>query len=80
MRQSRASSLIEALANVAIGYGINVLANFAIFPLFGWHITLRQNLLMGIFYTAVSITRSYVVRRWFNRWLHRQLTTSRSAP
>lgn len=73
MRQSRTSSLIEALANVVIGYGVNMLANYAIFPVFGWHITLRQNLLVGVVYTGVSIARSYVLRRWFNHWLHRKL-------
>jgi hypothetical protein len=73
MKQTRVNSLIEALANVALGYGVNLMANFAIFPLFGWHITLRQNLLMGVFYTAVSITRSYAIRRWFNAWIHRAI-------
>lgn len=73
MRQTRKGSLIEALANVAIGYLINMLANFALFPLFGWHISLRQNLLMGVLYTGISIARSYALRRWFNAWIHRWL-------
>lgn len=53
--------------NVLVGYAINMMANFTIFPLFGWHITLQQNLLLGIFYTAVSLARSYILRRAFNR-------------
>jgi hypothetical protein len=73
MRQTRRGSLVEALINVAIGYGVNMLANALIFPWFGWHITFKQNLLMGVFYTAISIARSYAIRRWFNAWLHRHL-------
>lgn len=74
MRQSRLSSFIESLANVVVGYGISLLANFLIFPLFGFHITLRQNLLIGVWYTGVSIARSYALRRWFNAWIHRHIT------
>ena len=71
-QQSRAGSLIEALVNVLIGYTVNMLANFAIFPLFGWHIDFKQNLELGVLYTGISIARSYVIRRWFNAWLHRR--------
>lgn len=35
MMQSRRMSLIEALSNVAIGYGVAVLTQIAVFPLFG---------------------------------------------
>ncbi len=48
MRQSRRGSLLEACANVAIGYSINLVANAAIFPLFGLHIGLMQNLELGL--------------------------------
>ena len=68
MSQTRRQSLIEAWANIAVGYAVNMVANFAIFPLFGWKITLRQNLLIGVFYTVVSLARSYALRRAFNRW------------
>ena len=33
--QSKRLSLIEAIANVLVGYGVAVLAQIAIFPLFG---------------------------------------------
>jgi hypothetical protein len=42
--QSRTHSLIEALVNVAIGYGIAVAAQIIVFPIFGVHISLRQNI------------------------------------
>lgn len=43
MTQSRLGSLIESLANVAIGYGVAVASQCAIFPLFGIHIPLSDN-------------------------------------
>lgn len=69
MNQTRLGSLIEALFNVAIGFCINMLANMLILPLVGYHITLGQNLFIGVLYTLISVARSYVVRRWFNQRL-----------
>ena len=67
MKQSRRMSLIEALSNVAIGYGVAVLAQIAVFPLFGLHVSLSDNLFIGALFTAVSVARSYAVRRIFER-------------
>lgn len=66
--QTKKQSAIEAAANILVGYTVNMLANFAIFPLFGWNITLEQNLLLGVFYTVVSFARSYGLRRFYNWW------------
>lgn len=68
MSQRRLHSVIESLANVAVGYTVNVAANFLIFPLFGWALNWRQNVQMGVLYTVISIVRSYLLRRAFNRW------------
>lgn len=68
--QSRLGSFLESLANVAIGYGIAVGAQLAIFPLFGVVIPLSSNLAIGIIFTLVSLVRSYLLRRLFN-YLHR---------
>jgi hypothetical protein len=65
MKQSRAMSLVEALANVVAGYGIAVVTQILIFPAFGLHTTLEQNLKMGAVFTAVSIARSFALRRLF---------------
>ena len=70
MTQTKKQSAIEAAANILVGYTVNMLANFAIFPLFGWNITLEQNLLLGVFYTVVSFARSYGLRRFYN-WRHK---------
>ena len=65
MKQTRRMSLIEALTNVAVGYGIAVVTQMAVFPLFGLHATLAQNMMMGAIFTVVSIIRSYALRRAF---------------
>lgn len=58
-------SLVESLANVAVGYGVAVVTQILIFPIFGLHTTLAQNLMMGAIFTVVSIGRSYALRRLF---------------
>lgn len=70
MRQTKLGSFYESLINVAIGFGINFIANLVILPLFGFDITLTDNLYIGLLYTVVSVARSYVVRRWFDRRIH----------
>jgi hypothetical protein len=71
VNQTRLGSLIEALFNVLIGFGINFVANLVILPQFGFtSLTLMSNLWIGLLYTVVSVVRSYVVRRWFNARLH----------
>ena len=47
MRQSRLMSLVEAVANVVVGYGVAVLTQMLVFPLFGLRTTVRQNLAIG---------------------------------
>jgi hypothetical protein len=39
-----------------------------VFPVFGLHTTLAQNLKLGGLFTIVSIGRSYALRRIFERW------------
>lgn len=71
MNQTKLGSFIEAWVNVAIGFGINFAANLLILPLFGFHITLMDNLYIGLIFTVISVVRSYAIRRWFNASLHR---------
>lgn len=71
MRQSRLESLIEAGMNVAIGYGVALLSQLAIFPMFGIYVPFSTNLWIGAWFTGISLARSYIIRRWFNARLHR---------
>ncbi len=66
MNQSRIGSLIEALMNVAIGLLVSVVANAIVFPRFGFQPTVGENVTISLIYTAISIARQYVLRRWFN--------------
>ncbi|WP_292267490.1 hypothetical protein [Marivita sp.] len=65
MKQSRLMSLIEAITNVIVGYGVAVMTQMLIFPIFGLQTTLRQNLVMGGIFTIVSLFRSFALRRLF---------------
>jgi len=67
MSQSRLQSMVESMANVAIGYAVAVASQLAIFPLFGVRLALTDNLLIGAYFTIISLARSYIVRRCFNR-------------
>lgn len=71
MNQTRLGSLYEALINVAIGYSISFVANLIVLNgVLGLNISLLQNLWIGAMFTAISVARTYVVRRWFNAKLH----------
>jgi uncharacterized protein (DUF2062 family) len=61
-------SLVESLANVAVGYGVAVLTQIAVFPFFGLHVSLADNLVMGAVFTIVSIARSFTLRRVFEEF------------
>lgn len=57
--------MVESFANVLVGYGVAVVTQILIFPIFELHTTLAQNLKMGAVFTVVSIARSFALRRLF---------------
>lgn len=65
--QSMKDSVIEAWTNIAIGFGINYFANLVVLPLDGLQVTLGGAFWIGTIFTAISIIRQLVLRRWFNR-------------
>lgn len=65
--QTKRGSLAESCLNVAIGYGVALVSQVLIFPIYGVHLSLATNALIGVWFTVISIARSYVLRRWFNR-------------
>ena len=66
MAQTRLGSFVEAWANIAVGFGINFTANLIVLPWFGFDVTPTDALGIGAVFTAISLARSYVIRRWFN--------------
>ena len=64
--QSKWLSFVESVTNVVVGYGVAVLTQIIVFPLFGLHASLGENLAIGGMFTVVSLVRSYLLRRSFN--------------
>lgn len=68
--QTRLSSLIEAVINVAIGFVVSLLLTAWLLPAYGHHVTWSENLQITGIFTIASIARSYFVRRYFNAQIH----------
>ena len=64
--QSRWMSLAEAVTNILVGYGVAVLTQLVVFPLFGLQASLAENLFIGAVFTVISLVRSFLLRRLFN--------------
>ena len=64
--QSKKDSLIESLTSTTIGWLIGVILNMLVLPLFDYDVSLTDGVLISIIFTAVSVVRSYVVRRIFD--------------
>ncbi len=64
--QSKRESMIESLTSVGIGWLIGVILNMLVLPLFDYDVSLTDGILISIIFTAVSVIRSYAIRRSFN--------------
>jgi hypothetical protein len=70
--QSRWMSFVEAVTNIVVGYGLAVLTQIVVFPLFGLHASLGESFLLAALFTCISLVRSFAIRRLFNgAWLAR---------
>ena len=65
--QSKFQSFIESLINILIGYFTALFSQILIFPLFDIYVSFQDNLLIGLYFTIISLIRSYLVRRYFNK-------------
>ena len=63
--QSRLMSLVEATTNVVVGFLLALLTQIVMFPMFGVVVSIGDNFLIGCVFTAVSIVRTFVLRRLF---------------
>jgi hypothetical protein len=66
MTQTKIESFIEVSFNTFIGFIVAIASQLIIFPYFGIYIHFSENLWIGVWFTLISIIRSYIVRRWFN--------------
>jgi NhaP-type Na+/H+ or K+/H+ antiporter len=65
--QTRLGSLTESVLNVASGFVLAfVVWQFIAAPLFGYEVTLLDNLGLTSIFTVFSVARSYLWRRFFN--------------
>ena len=60
-------SAAESVANVLIGYGIALATQVVVFDALKISVSFGQNLWIGVVFTVVSLVRSYLLRRFFNR-------------
>ena len=65
MKQSRLMSLVEAITNVIVGYALAVVTQIIVFPWFGLEAALGEHMAIGTAFVAVSLVRSYLLRRLF---------------
>lgn len=64
--QSKKQSLIESLTSTTIGIIIGVILNMLVLPLFDYPVSVVDSLWISLIFTAVSVIRSYAIRRFFN--------------
>jgi len=64
--QSKTDSLVEALTNIAVGCVAAFLSQLVIFTYYGLPVSLVVNAKMTLFFTAISLVRSFFLRRLFN--------------
>lgn len=65
--QTRKMSLLESLFNTFIGYFVAVISQLVVFPLVGIDSSFKQNLMIGFYFTVISIVRGYLIRRFFEK-------------
>lgn len=65
--QSKRGSLVESLANIVAGVAIAFTSQLVIFGYYGMHVPIALNAKMTAWFTAVSLVRSFVLRRVFNK-------------
>lgn len=65
--QSRRGSFAEAAANVVVGFLLALITQRLAYPLFGIETTLATDGAIAAMFTLVSLARSYMLRRLFER-------------
>ncbi len=65
--QSRLASFIEALTNVAIGMVVSFFGQIVVSHWYNLPLNVTQNMQIVLFFTVLSVARSYCIRRWYNR-------------
>lgn len=75
--QTKRASLLEASANILIGFWVSVGANMLVLPFFPNPGVFREAFIIGLIFTLISFVRSYLLRRLFNLF---HIRTNRRSP
>ena len=67
MSQTKKQSIIEVIANTVVGFIISVGVSVLLFPLMGIPVTFGENLGITLIFTVISLVRSFIMRRIFNK-------------
>ena len=65
MKQSRIMSMVEAAANVVVGYVLAIATQIVVFPWFGIETGLAEHMTIGLAFVGVSLVRGYLLQRLF---------------
>lgn len=71
MTQSRMMSAVETATNIAVGFVISLISQVVIFHAYDVKLSLGDNVAITLWFTGISIIRSYALRRFFNS-LHKE--------
>jgi hypothetical protein len=64
--QTRLMSLVETMTNILVGLVISFLSQIVIFKVYNVSLSTQQNVEITLYFTIISILRSYALRRFFN--------------
>ena len=67
IKVTQTGSLIESLTNVLVGFVITLIVSPLIYWLCGIDMSLPRMGAVTVCFTVVSVVRSYIIRRFFNR-------------
>ena len=65
--QSKTHSIIESILNVIVGYLVALISQILVFPIFDINVDIKTNIYIGLWFTGISIIRSYILRRIFTK-------------
>lgn len=64
--QSVLQSWVETAVNIAVGLLIGFASQRIVFPWFGIHLAIADNLRISAIFTVTAVVRGFVLRRAFN--------------
>jgi hypothetical protein len=57
---------MESCLNIAVGFGVALVSQLVIFPMYDIHVPLSVDIYITLWFTLISLVRSYALRRFFN--------------